>query len=199
MKVPYAVATNTRVLVNDDDDNNKSKMMVKNHHHPSSSSVASSLAEDEEVTDTPHCCDDLCVSCSTSVLQQSSSCSLLNTECPQSILSVSTSTSEFGFRKSPSSPLIKDTDKIISSSSSSLKTAKIPSSFTILRLKYLSVLLVIMLADGLQGTYLLNYTAVQMNTPLCIIFLLCHCSLRWRKSILQFTSNHFLNHRNSRI
>jgi hypothetical protein len=156
MKVPYAVETNTMVLVNDD--NKKNKMMAKNHHHHHSSlSVASSLAEDDEVTDTPHCCDDECLSSSASVLHQSESCSLLDTECSESILSVSTSTSEFGFGKSSSLLLIKDTEEILSSSSSSLKTAKIPSSFTILRLKYLLVILVIMLADGLQGAYSYNY------------------------------------------
>jgi len=158
MKVPCAVEMKTMILVNDDvnnkilnDTNDISSggsnvddvINEKQQPLPSSVSVASLLAdkEEEEEVET-HCYDDIVYSSSTSILQ--SSCSLLDTECSESV--TTSSTSEFG-----KSSLLQKTDVILSSS---LSSSSLFSSFTILRLKYLSVLLVIMLADGLQGTHL---------------------------------------------
>jgi len=152
MKIPCAVETKTMILVNDDDKtsggrNVEDVITEKQQPLPSSVSVTSLLADkEEEEEEETHCYDDIICSSSASILQ--SSCSLLDTECSESV--ITSSTSEFG-----KSSLLQKTDVILSSSpSSSSSSSSSFSSFTILRLKYLSVLLVIMLADGLQGTHL---------------------------------------------
>ena len=124
MKVPCAVETKTMVILDD-----KNEMLMNNgdntKEQSSSFSVASSLEGTHE--------DDYNCSSSTPILLPCSlglGCSLVDTECSESI----SSPSDFGKYRLKGE-----------------KNSSSPPSFTSLRLNYLLVNLVIMLADGMQG------------------------------------------------
>ena len=118
MKVPYAVETKTMIILDD-----KNEIMTSNGDNTKEQSSSFSVASSLEGI----CEDDDNCSSSTPILL---SCSLVDTECSESI----SSPSDFG-------KLHLKGEKNSSS----------PPSFTSLRLNYLLVNLVIMLADGLQG------------------------------------------------
>ena len=124
MKVPCSVEAKTMVLV----DKNEIQKILGN---------SNDNRENHNDYDRDTSCADDNYSSSTSI----QNCSLLDTECSESISSLSRSEKSIRF---------KGENSFYSTQPSSSSSV---SSFTSLRLNYLTVNLVIMLADGLQGVY----------------------------------------------